>query len=819
MTRIRGSLDIACPVEKVFDTVADQRNEPRYNPRMITSIKLTDGPVGVGTRFDATVLSGGKRLPVTVEYTDFERPHLIASRSVMAGFVAAGHVRCEPIAGGTRFSWDWTVTVTGPARLAGPVVGLVGRRQERAIWAGLQRLLEHAPEGDAEGGAARPGPGSAPPAEGSGIVTRHRRWLPEGLFSPVEYAARTPYRRPPALYRRMQSIAPIVGRLGLTPSYVVELEVPGRRTGLPRRSLLVRVGHHGEHYLVALAGESEWVRNVRAAAGQVVLTHHHQRYAAQLTEVPVRQRAEVIRAYVHRPSPRGRDMVRAGEARHYFGIDPDAPLEQIAAIADHYPVFRVDAPQIQTRALTAPQIMRISPTDRAMLAMGRGGRVPEQIGILLLLSSAGSLDLARLRTLLEEWTRCVPQLRRRLVHVPPGCGGPIWVDDAGFDIRRHVREVTVPDGAEDQNLYDTALAAVTTPLPWSAPPWAAVLLTGLGEGRAALVVVTHHVLTDGLGGLALLASMVDSRGQAVEPPVPAPMPGRRALSAQAWSQRWQSLLGIRQRSTEVRRAMNAGGGWHPPRAAPCSLLSKTGPRRRIAVVTADLSAIRAAAHTAGATANDAILVAVGAAVSQVLASRGEAVDPLLVVVPVSGRRGPGTAELGNVVAPLLVPVPTDGPPDDRLARVAQHVRSQKELAAGPPPIATLGWLFRPLAALGAYRWYMNHQHRLHTLVTTVRGPQATLCLDGSPVTSAIPISVGENGNVTVHFSVMSYAGTLTIAIIVDPDHFPDLDRLANALHDQIRRLHELPEPALPTDPACARAGPADPIVRRHGAGG
>ena len=93
------------------------------------------------------------------------------------------------------------------------------------------------------------------------------------------------------------------------------------------------------------------------------------------------------------------------------------------------------------------------------------------------------------------------------------------------------------------------------------------------------------------------------------------------------------------------------------------------------------------------------------------------------VVPVSGRRGRDTADLGNVVAPLLVPVPTDGSTHDRLTRVAQHVGAQKELASGPPPIAMLGWLFRPLAALGAYRWYMNHQHRLHTLVTNVRGPR------------------------------------------------------------------------------------------------
>lgn len=142
MTRIRGSLAIACPVEEVFDIVADQRNEPRYNPRMTASTKLTDGPIGIGTRFEATVRSWGKLRPITIEYTDFDRPHLVASRSVTPGAVAAGHIRCDPIAGGTLFSWDWTVTVNGPARLAGPVVGLVGRRQELAIWTGLQRLLE-----------------------------------------------------------------------------------------------------------------------------------------------------------------------------------------------------------------------------------------------------------------------------------------------------------------------------------------------------------------------------------------------------------------------------------------------------------------------------------------------------------------------------------------------------------------------------------------------------------------------------------------------------------------------------------------------------
>lgn len=169
-----------------------------------------------------------------------------------------------------------------------------------------------------------------------------RRWFTEGFVGPVDYSARTRYRRPPSLYRRLQWIGPIVRRLRLAPSYVVELEVPGRRTGVPRSTLLVQVDRRGDSYLVALAGESEWARNVRAAGGQVVLTHGRHRYAVHLTELPVDQRAEVIRAYIHRPSPRGRAMVRAGEARHYFGIEPDASPEQIGEIAGHYPVFRID---------------------------------------------------------------------------------------------------------------------------------------------------------------------------------------------------------------------------------------------------------------------------------------------------------------------------------------------------------------------------------------------------------------------------------------------------------------------------------------------
>jgi hypothetical protein len=84
-----------------------------------------------------------------------------------------------------------------------------------------------------------------------------------------------------------------------------------------------------------------------------------------------------------------------------------------------------------------------------------------------------------------------------------------------------------------------------------------------------------------------------------------------------------------------------------------------------------------------------------------------------------------------------------------------------------------------------------NQHRINTLVSHVRGPAEPVSFGGSPVSAAIPIVVGDGGNVTVFFEVLSYAGTLTITAIVDPDHFPDLDALTDALGAEFGALSKI----------------------------
>jgi hypothetical protein len=45
--RVEGDITIGRSAEDVFDFVADERNEPQYNPQMTRAEKVSPGPIGV----------------------------------------------------------------------------------------------------------------------------------------------------------------------------------------------------------------------------------------------------------------------------------------------------------------------------------------------------------------------------------------------------------------------------------------------------------------------------------------------------------------------------------------------------------------------------------------------------------------------------------------------------------------------------------------------------------------------------------------------------------------------------------------------------
>ncbi|WP_323097256.1 wax ester/triacylglycerol synthase domain-containing protein [Intrasporangium sp. YIM S08009] len=451
---------------------------------------------------------------------------------------------------------------------------------------------------------------------------------------------------------------------------------------------------------------------------------------------------------------------------------------------------------------------RLSANDLTTLATDRGP-APMHIAAVLVVDPPAhgpcpeAADVARLlgRRVVE-----VPRLRQRLHRAPVGLGRPYWVDDTGFDVGRHLH-VHAAEGLE--GLLGLAAEVVCRPLPRDRPLWAAHWVTGVGSGRCALVVVVHHVVADGIGGLAVLRSLADPPTPDPLPPDAAPStrdavppdagvssrvirptpraPTRRDLARDAWAQRAASVRALPRQVVLAVSGLRALGVGHPRLVARTSLNRPTGPTRRIGVVDRSLEEVAAAAHHLGCTVNDLVVTAVGGALVDVLDRRGERVGELVVSVPYSARRATTARDLGNTSGVVPFRVPGSGADArDRLRRV--HAQSAAQLdrprAASAAP---LGLAFRWLAQLGIFAWFIDRQRLVTTFVTNVHGPTERLRLGGCEVSQVVPVAVTP-GNTTVTFDVLSYAGRLCVTVVADPAAVPDREHLTTRVGARLDEL-------------------------------
>ena len=428
---------------------------------------------------------------------------------------------------------------------------------------------------------------------------------------------------------------------------------------------------------------------------------------------------------------------------------------------------------------------RVSPDDLMSLATERGS-TPLQVGAVLMLDSSESLEPGLVVDAIADRVRAVPRLRQRLVKVPWGCGRPVWVDDRDFAVSGHFSVIRCPAPGGESAVLEVAAQMLLTRLPRDRPLWAAKLVTDTGGGGSALIVVFHHVLADGIGGLAVLAGLVDGAPEAHDRVFPVQMPSLGQLAAQAAYGRLRSVGKL---PAVLGRLAGAASQLRPVfggRLARSSLNKSTGPRRRFATVRVDLSQIRDAAHAHEATVNDVALSAIAAALHRLLSIRGERVDQFVISVPFSARRQASAGDLGNKSGVIPLHVPGVGDPARRLESLAVATRAAKQAQRGAST-ALLGPFFRLLAAAGLFRWFIDRQRLIHTFVSNLRGPESRLSFLDCPITSIIPLSAAS-GNVTVSFALLSYAGTLTITLIADPDTCPDLYELRDALEDEVSVL-------------------------------
>src|SRR4051812_10645497 len=185
----------------------------------------------------------------------------------------------------------------------------------------------------------------------------------------------------------------------------------------------------------------------------------------------------------------------------------DSTVHPVAKRYDAVPTYRgvMEFRSSRGESSTTREVDRISPNDLTTLVSDRGP-APMNIAAVLVVEGGGRLRTSDVVGALEEGTLAVPRLRQRLRSSPPGCGRPYWADDPHFDVRRPLTFATAGD---EEALLACAAEQVCPRLPPDRPLWTATWVTGLCADRSALIVVAHHVLSDGIGGLAVLGALTD----------------------------------------------------------------------------------------------------------------------------------------------------------------------------------------------------------------------------------------------------------------------------------------------------------------------
>jgi len=267
-------------------------------------------------------------------------------------------------------------------------------------------------------------------------------------------------------------------------------------------------------------------------------------------------------------------------------------------------------------------------------------------------------------------SRLSPRLLQVLVRTGLGEGPQIWVDEPAFDIAAHVRTRSVPSPGDEASLLGVVEELNEPPLPRSRPLWELWLLSGLSDGRLAMLIRLHHVVADGIAALAMLGSWFDFDAvpvaQATHDREPEPAPSRRELlddnrrriarhiangaSSVLHPTRW-----LPEATAAARTAVGALSEGFAPRT---SLNGPVGSRRRLLLARADLGRVKAVAHAHSAKVNDVALAAIAGGARALLEHRGEATDvELRAMVPVSERSSADRSSGGNLVSVIVVPLP------------------------------------------------------------------------------------------------------------------------------------------------------------------
>src|SRR5262245_29777884 len=174
----------------------------------------------------------------------------------------------------------------------------------------------------------------------------------------------------------------------------------------------------------------------------------------------------------------------------------------------------------------------LTPIEALMWKVGHDSTLRMTVGSLIVVDQPPPPKALAER--LQDMAERAPRLRRRPEELPGLRPRTVWADDEDFSIDFHLRTLSVASPGSMRQVFDLVSVLESVPFDPERSPWDVTVIEGLDNGRAALYLRAHHVLTDGLGGIRLLSLMLDERASP-GPPVRSATPrapGKPAAAAE-----------------------------------------------------------------------------------------------------------------------------------------------------------------------------------------------------------------------------------------------------------------------------------------------
>lgn len=443
---------------------------------------------------------------------------------------------------------------------------------------------------------------------------------------------------------------------------------------------------------------------------------------------------------------------------------------------------------------------RLSGIDAAFIYLERN-EIPLNIASVCLFDAPVPFEKFVKR--LSAVPAAIPRYRQVVVTPPLNLGYPVWVDDPGFDLRRHVFRVRLDPPGGDEQLEALASRLVSEVMDRSHPLWTIHVVDGLKDGRGAIIARVHHALADGVSGASLMRVLFDA-----EPHAPLPKPPKQKKSppppepslAEAFASAVHSSLQNFITAEEVLLDFTQGlftdrmqqglqqlSELMPEFAAASERFvfnKPCGGERKFCWCELPLEEAKAVKNAVGGTLNDVVLTSVNLAFARYIKLHGEPVENrfIRVVCPVNVRQNDNGESLGNQISFLPVALPLGiEDPVEMLQAIARRTEIMKSARASHLVALLAAWIGATPPPFQAFFWWGLPQlplplSVLNTIVTNVPGHPEPFYAAGRKLLAAYP-HVPTGYELGVNIAIYSYDGKLCYGFTADAQVVPDVHKL------------------------------------------